>query len=257
MAPNVAQFVGLALAQAGDRYVFGADPSPDNRNPTAFDCSGLVDWATSRLGVRLAAPSQNQLNRSIHIPLDQGIHTRGALIGHDGYGADGHIAISLGNGTTIEAKGRAYGVGVFSTAGRRFTRAGLVPGLDYGPDTTPGIPPGMDPVALSKWWAAVAEYLKALQEELMSEHGLAVDLVMNPNGSGQGYQLDRWGGIHSLNGAKPVPKDAPYWKGWDIARRLVITDWTKPAGYVLDGWGGVHAFGGAHVVTGAGYWPNS
>ena len=41
-----------------------------------------------------------------------------------------HVAISLGNGLTIEARGRAWGVGVFS-ATRGFDFAGKIPGLDY------------------------------------------------------------------------------------------------------------------------------
>ena len=39
-----------------------------------------------------------------------------------------HVAISLGNGMTMEAKGHAYGVGVFQ-AGDRFNYAGMIPGM--------------------------------------------------------------------------------------------------------------------------------
>ena len=39
-----------------------------------------------------------------------------------------HVAISLGNGKTIEAKGHAYGVGVFDATGR-FNYAGMIPGM--------------------------------------------------------------------------------------------------------------------------------
>ena len=45
-----------------------------------------------------------------------------------GTGAAHHVAISLGNGKTIEAKGHAYGVGVFD-AGNRFNYAGMIPGM--------------------------------------------------------------------------------------------------------------------------------
>jgi cell wall-associated NlpC family hydrolase len=41
-----------------------------------------------------------------------------------------HIAISLGDGRTMEARGRKYGVGIFdNAAGREWTAAGTIPGL--------------------------------------------------------------------------------------------------------------------------------
>ena len=44
-------FVREALAQAGDRYVFGAQARLDDPNPTAFDCSELVKWSAHQAGV--------------------------------------------------------------------------------------------------------------------------------------------------------------------------------------------------------------
>jgi hypothetical protein len=41
------------------------------------------------------------------------------------------VAISLGDGRTIEARGSAYGVGIFSANGRGWTAGGLVPGMKY------------------------------------------------------------------------------------------------------------------------------
>ena len=41
----------------------------------------------------------------------------------------GHIAISLGNGKTMEARGKDYGVGVFSAQNRGWTAGGLIPEL--------------------------------------------------------------------------------------------------------------------------------
>jgi len=48
--------------------------------------------------------------------------------GLSGEPSHAHVAISLGNGKTIEAKGHAYGVGVFD-AGDRFNYAGMIPGM--------------------------------------------------------------------------------------------------------------------------------
>ena len=47
--------------------------------------------------------------------------------------ADGHVAISLGDGVhTIEARGRKYGTNIFEATGNRagfFNRAGMIPGM--------------------------------------------------------------------------------------------------------------------------------
>ena len=69
--------------------------------------------------------------------MQQALQTPGALLFHfasepqPGLGGEppvAHVAISLGNGKTIEAKGHAYGVGVFD-AGDRFNYAGMIPGM--------------------------------------------------------------------------------------------------------------------------------
>jgi hypothetical protein len=39
-----------------------------------------------------------------------------------------HVAISLGDGKTIEARGKKYGVGTFD-AGNRFEYGAIIPGL--------------------------------------------------------------------------------------------------------------------------------
>ena len=69
--------------------------------------------------------------------VDQALHTPGVLLFHfDSEPQPGltseppvaDVAISLGNGMTIEAKGHAYGVGVFD-ATNRFDYAGMIPGM--------------------------------------------------------------------------------------------------------------------------------
>ena len=119
-------FVKLALAQAGDRYIWGAEASSSNPNPSAFDCSELVEWASRRAGVPFVDGSSNQIARARPISLSQAIRTRGAILWHPG-----HIAISLGNGRTIEAANSRVGVVSYSASGR-FSRGGLIPGMRYG-----------------------------------------------------------------------------------------------------------------------------
>ena len=118
-------FVGIALAQKGKPYVWGAS------GPGSFDCSGLVQWAAKWAGWSgVHKPVTALLASCQHggriLPVAQGINTRGALLMRVGRGATNHVAISLGDGRTIEAMGRAYGVTIGTTKGR-FTTAGLLP----------------------------------------------------------------------------------------------------------------------------------
>lgn len=141
MSVPVRKFVEQALAQKGDRYIFGTETSPLNPNPSAFDCSELVEWAAARSGVTPRVPDgayyqwQHGRNHGREISVREGIKTFGALLFFgDGRGsgrdAITHVAISLGNGLTVEARGSKWGVGTWS-AERGFDFAVLVPGVDY------------------------------------------------------------------------------------------------------------------------------
>jgi hypothetical protein len=129
---SVEKFVQACLDQTGDKYVYGAEASANDDDPDAFDCSELVEWAAKRAGGYMPDGSANQLayvrKKGKTISVDQAIKTRGALLF-----APGHVAVSLGNGRTIEGAGRAYGVRQMSATNRstRFTAAGLVPSLRY------------------------------------------------------------------------------------------------------------------------------
>lgn len=121
------EFLWNALGQEGKPYIFGAEASPNNDNPRAFDCSELVEWAARRAGVTVPDGSINQINAATPMSVEQALRTPGALLFRAG--SPNHIAISLGDGRTIEARGRRYGVGIFSAEGRGWTRAGTIPGL--------------------------------------------------------------------------------------------------------------------------------
>lgn len=122
---SAAAFVGYALAQAGDTYIYGAETSPTDPNPNAFDCSELVQWAAARAGVTFVDGSSAQIAACRSISVADAIRTKGALLWHPG-----HIAISLGNGRTIEAANSRVGVVSYNAAGR-FQRGGLIPGMRY------------------------------------------------------------------------------------------------------------------------------
>ena len=78
-------FLHAAVAQRGDSYVFGAK-GIGQADPTAFDCSGLTAWAADQAGVQLPAGAAYQYvalkQQGMTIPVDQAIHTPGALLFH-------------------------------------------------------------------------------------------------------------------------------------------------------------------------------
>lgn len=139
-------FVDVCLTQSGDPYVFGAEAPPSDPDPDAFDCSELVEWGLRRLGVRFPDGAINQYhacrNARTLVPLLEGFGTFGALLFRIGTSPN-HVAISLGDGRSFEARGRAYGVGTFGgVASRRWTHAGLIPGVTYtAADDRPPIVP--------------------------------------------------------------------------------------------------------------------
>ncbi|MDQ1739216.1 MAG: hypothetical protein QOE53_868 [Pseudonocardiales bacterium] len=133
-------FLDAAVAQRGDPYRFGAKGTPNDPNPAAFDCSGLTKWAAHQAGFELADGAAHQYlqlkAQGMLIPVDQAIHTPGALLfrfavePQDGSEpADAHVAISLGNGKTIEAANPQDGVGEFDSGGKRFNYAAVLPGI--------------------------------------------------------------------------------------------------------------------------------
>jgi cell wall-associated NlpC family hydrolase len=156
------RFLSSAQAQSGDQYIFGVMDRLDDPNPKAFDCSMLVEWSAHQAGVDLPRNAWDQY-RFLHehgavIPVDQAIHTPGALLFSFNTDPNGshapvqqHVAISLGNGKTIEARGSQYPVGSFDATPKRFQYAAVIPGISdqvgpVGPmpdtDAVGGIPVG-------------------------------------------------------------------------------------------------------------------
>lgn len=142
------QIVELALSQDGDRYIFGVEVSPSDSDPNAFDCSELVQWVCARLHVIPSVPdgswfqARHCKDHGTLVPVAEGIETRGALLfrfvgdpfGGVGRPSQAHVAISQGDGRTIEARSPRYGVYRGSAHGRNWTHAGRIPGVVYAVD---------------------------------------------------------------------------------------------------------------------------
>ena len=141
--PTTQLFLANALAEKGKPYVYGTTALISDPDPKSFDCSELTLWAAARAGVKIPDGATAQYlyirDHGGTMSVEQALHTPGALLFHFGHEpkdlgdipADGHVAISLGDGVhTIEARGHAYGTNVFDNAGgRSFNFAGMIPGM--------------------------------------------------------------------------------------------------------------------------------
>jgi len=155
----VSDFVGLLLKQAGDEYVYGVSAADSDADPRAFDCSELIRWGATRLGVVPAVPDgswmqvQHCRRHGLLTAVDDAVRTQGALLFlfvGDPFRAQrpstAHVAVSLGNGSTIEARGKKWGVGSWTATGRGWTHGGRVPGIRYvQPPGAPAASPSAAP----------------------------------------------------------------------------------------------------------------
>lgn len=134
--PTGKSIVAKAMTQNGDPYIYGTEVDLGDPDPAAFDCSELVEWTCAQVHVApkmpdgAAAQYEHCKKYGTVISISEAVKTAGALLFRL-YATGNHVVISRGDGSTIEAKGSAYGVGVFSTAGRGFNAAALIPGVSY------------------------------------------------------------------------------------------------------------------------------
>lgn len=103
--------------------------------------SELTQWAGHQAGVELPDGAMYQYlslkDKGATISVEEALRTKGALLFNfsteptpgGGRPSSAHVAISLGDGRTIEARGTQYGVGSFSADTKRFNYAAVVPGL--------------------------------------------------------------------------------------------------------------------------------
>lgn len=136
-------FLNSAEAQVGDPYVWAVDASIDDPDPTAFDCSELTRWAAGRAGFDLEDGTWLQYlqlkDAHATISVDDAIHTPGALLFRfsteptpgSGRPSDAHVAISLGDGRTVEASDPSVGV-IYGKADNGFNYAAYLPGISDG-----------------------------------------------------------------------------------------------------------------------------
>ncbi len=93
---SVVDFIGELEEQLGKPYEWGA------AGPDSFDCSGLIVYCLNQVGVdtggRLDSATLMTWSGTSQFSVSEGQATQGAIL-H----APGHVAISMGDGTIIEA----------------------------------------------------------------------------------------------------------------------------------------------------------
>jgi cell wall-associated NlpC family hydrolase len=99
---KAAKAARYAMAQRGDRYVWGGN------GPNGWDCSGLTQAAWRHAGVKIPGTAKTQLRGLKRVRSPQ----RGDLIVYRSAASPSgwHVAIAVGAGQMVEARGRRYGV---------------------------------------------------------------------------------------------------------------------------------------------------
>lgn len=141
---KAAQLIIWLIKEVGKPYLWGSEGAPRESLRT-WDCSELVqhglanadvqtvtDERGRHIGVDAFDPAWLQWERSKKIPIEDGIRLPGALLFAKTaplrpHGI-GHVAVSLGNGYMIEARGEEYGV-VISEVRQSIVLATKVPEL--------------------------------------------------------------------------------------------------------------------------------
>lgn len=147
-APNGDSIVSAALKFLHYPYIYGGE------SPKGFDCSGLVQYVLTHLGVKgVPRTSEEQWAWSQHISKDQLAPGDLVFAQFPGDNASpGHVGVYLGNGNVISAEDPAHGVGISSIGswGSAIVGYGRVPNSSAGTQSatlTSDILPGLSGIA--------------------------------------------------------------------------------------------------------------
>lgn len=185
MTVYATSFVSKLLSQRGDHYLFSGEIRPGTVNPDYYDCSEFGEWGAHMVGGYLPDGSAAQIDycrrKGTTISVATAMRTPGALLYKPG-----HVAYVLSPGKTIEARGKNYGVGVFSSEGRGWAAAAKIPGMVYGaPPKPPSTPapawPGRFITQPPAWNLSVSETRFQQRLKDLGLYGGPVDSLYGPS----------------------------------------------------------------------------
>jgi N-acetylmuramoyl-L-alanine amidase len=142
--------VKLAMQHVGEKYVLGADVPLDNgKYHGPWDCAEFASWLVYQMTGQLigcvkddvpvgkAEPYSDSWARDgekaghVMSPQEAGKLRGAVLVRRPRNDKPGHVSISRGDGTTIEAMDHVHGVAVGKIDGRRWDVCFRVPGIKY------------------------------------------------------------------------------------------------------------------------------
>lgn len=198
--PTGHDLVSLARRHVGEQYSFGAKvPKANSQWRGPWDCAEFASWCVFQLtgqlfGCRPSAGdpdiadaytgfwmSDANTTRCL-VTVGEAVATRGAfLLRAPESGTIGHVAISLGDGETLEAHSTNRGVIQAKADGRRWSTGVLVPGIavDRGVPSPPRRPALVVRVTTPRM---TGELVRAIQRSLrdVGIHPGGVDGVYGP-----------------------------------------------------------------------------
>lgn len=148
--PTADDLIRLAMQHAGEPYDFGADVPLDDANwKGPWDCAEFASWLVYQTTGKVMGCTNNKASikevepysgawardaeaSALQVPLTEASKVRGAvLVRKPRKEKVGHVAISRGDGTTIEAMDTLHGVAVGKIAGRKWDYCIKIEGLTY------------------------------------------------------------------------------------------------------------------------------
>jgi hypothetical protein len=159
--------IDIGSTRVGQEYVFGAVVPLDNPNwKGPWDCAEFTSWVAFQAhGLVYGAGNPKKLSQAqpfsghwfteakksatVITPKAALKIPGAALIRQPTPGLIGHVAFAIGDGDrTLEARGKAFGVGIFKgAANRNWSIGALLPGVEYATGTTSPVinPPDVRP----------------------------------------------------------------------------------------------------------------
>ncbi|MDB5822910.1 MAG: hypothetical protein JWR21_1614 [Herminiimonas sp.] len=231
--PNGSEVVKLASKHIGERYVFGtAVPMSNAAWKGPWDCAEFASWCLYQVTGELfgcrprggdpdAADAytgywgDDARTSKSTIPVEVAAGTPGAfLLRLPRPGATGHIVISGGDGSTVEAMDRKHGVVRSVLAHRRWDFGILVPGLELSSGEAVKVAmPGL--VIREKKPPVIGAQVKAIQRALKA-------LGLSPGPIDGAYGPQTAAAVHAFQVDKGLVPDGE--TGLKTARALKI-DW--------------------------------